>query len=240
MSAPPSKSAISGTPTNAEAKTAFAALWDYVVGRLGGDAAAPAPTAPEQAAARTALGATAVGAAVFTAADAAAARTALGVSTGLTLATAVASTSGTAIDFTGIPSWVTRITVMFNGVSTNGTSTLQCQIGTSGGVQTTAYVSNTATIPNGTPASTAVTTGFGLNANMGATVTMFGAFRLNLLNNATGIWVCDGVFARGDTVANYVFAGSKTLSGALDRIRITTVNGTDTFDAGSINILYEG
>jgi hypothetical protein len=60
-----------------------------------------------------------------------------------------------------------------------------------------------------------------------------------LLNNATGIWVCDGVFARGDTVANYVFAGSKTLSGALDRIRITTVNGTDTFDAGTINILYE-
>jgi hypothetical protein len=58
MSAPPSKSAISGTPTNAEAKTAFAALWDYVVGRLGGDAAAPAPTAPEKAAARTALGIT--------------------------------------------------------------------------------------------------------------------------------------------------------------------------------------
>ena len=56
MSAPPGKSAISGTPTNAEAKTAFAALWDYVVGRLGGDAAAPAPTEPEKEAARTALG----------------------------------------------------------------------------------------------------------------------------------------------------------------------------------------
>jgi hypothetical protein len=35
-------------------------------------------------------------------------------------------------------------------------------------------------------------------------------------------------------------AGSVTLSATLDRIRITTVNGTDTFDAGSINIAYEG
>jgi hypothetical protein len=129
---------------------------------------------------------------------------------------------------------------MFNGVSTNGASTLQCQIGTSGGVQTTSYISNTSTLPNAiVPASTAITTGFGLNANMGASVTMFGAFRLNLLNDATGIWACDGVLARGDALANYAFAGSKTLSGTLDRVRITTVNGTDTFDAGSINIMYE-
>jgi len=34
-------------------------------------------------------------------------------------------------------------------------------------------------------------------------------------------------------------AGTKTISGVLDRIRLTTVNGTDTFDAGSVNILYE-
>jgi hypothetical protein len=31
-----------------------------------------------------------------------------------------------------------------------------------------------------------------------------------------------------------------SLSGTLDRIRLTTVNGSDTFDAGSINIIYEG
>jgi hypothetical protein len=157
----------------------------------------------------------------------------------ITSGTAVASTSGTSIDFTGIPSWVKRITVMFSGVSTNGTSFIQCQIGTSGGIQTTAYVSNTATIPNSTPASTAVTTGFGLNANVAATVTMFGSFQLNLLDNATGIWACAGLLARGDAVATYAFAGGKTLSGTLDRVRITTVNGTDTFDAGSINILFE-
>ena len=163
-----------------------------------------------------------------------------GINSAITAATAQASTSGTSIDFTGIPSWVKRITVMFSGVSTNGTSTTQCQIGTSGGVQTSSYISNTSTIPNASsPASTAVTTGFGLCANQAAAATLSGAFRINLLDSATGLWVCDGVLSRGDSAANYVFGGTKTLSGTLDRIRITTVNGTDTFDAGSINILYE-
>lgn len=37
------------------------------------------------------------------------------------------------------------------------------------------------------------------------------------------------------------FNGSiKTLSATLDRVRLTTVNGTDTFDAGLVNIIYEG
>ena len=163
-----------------------------------------------------------------------------GRATTLVSGTSVASTSGTSIDFTGIPSWVKRITVMFQGVSTNGTSTTQCQIGTSGGVQTSSYISNTSTIPNASsPASTAVTTGFGLCANQAAAATLSGAFRINLLDSATGLWVCDGVLSRGDSTANYVFGGTKTLSGTLDRVRITTVNGTDTFDAGTINILYE-
>lgn len=153
--------------------------------------------------------------------------------------TAVASTSGTSIDFTGIPSWVKRITVMFSGVSTNGSSNLQCQIGTSGGVQTSSYTSVVTTVFSGTSVATAITTGFGLCANMGAAVTNQGSFRISLIDSSTGIWACDGTLARGDSAANYVIAGAKTLSGTLDRVRITTVNGTDTFDAGSINILYE-
>jgi len=153
--------------------------------------------------------------------------------------TAVASTSGTSIDFTSIPSWVKRITVMFSGVSTNGSSNLQCQIGTSGGIQTSSYISVVTTVFSGTSVATAITTGFGLCANMGATVTNQGSFRISLIDSSTGIWACDGTLARGDSAANYVIAGAKTLSGTLDRVRITTVNGTDTFDAGTINILYE-
>jgi len=158
---------------------------------------------------------------------------------GIASSTAQASTSGTSIDFTSIPSWVKRITVMFNGVSTNGTSNLQCQIGTSGGVQTSSYISVVTTVFSGTSVATSITTGFGLCANMANTVTNQGAFRISLLDSSTGLWVYDGTLTRGDSAANYVFAGSKTLSGTLDRVRITTVNGTDTFDAGSINILYE-
>ncbi len=63
-----------------------------------------------------------------------------------------------------------------------------------------------------------------------------------IITNITGnTWVEQGVF--NNTVsAPYVTstAGTKTLSATLDRVRITTTTGTDTFDAGTINILYEG
>jgi hypothetical protein len=152
--------------------------------------------------------------------------------------TAVASTSGTSIDFTGIPSWVKRVTVMFNGVSTNGTSHILIQIGTSGGVQTTSYASNSSyTGPaSGGTSSTAGFVAFYDNSSR----TYSGQIVLSLLNSGTGLWVESGNFAMVD-ISGYVAicAGAKTLSGTLDRVRITTVNGTDTFDAGSINILYE-
>ena len=154
-----------------------------------------------------------------------------------TAGTAVASTSGTSIDFTSIPSWVKRITVIFKAVSTNGSSLKQIQIGTSGGVETTSYVSSAAVTG---PASAGVssTTGFVVQGAAGATTVESGSISLVLVSSA--IWVASGVLGREDA-AGYVclMGGSKTLSGTLDRIRITTVNGTDTFDAGSINILYE-
>ena len=80
----------------------------------------------------------------------------------ITSGTAVASTSGTSIDFTGIPSWAKRITVMFNGVSTNGTSQQLIQIG-SGSVNATGYSSYFSVTPGGFSPATAVTTsGFGV------------------------------------------------------------------------------
>ena len=150
--------------------------------------------------------------------------------------TAVASTSGTSIDFTSIPSWVKRVTINLNGVSTNGTALIWLQIG-SGSIQTTGYVG--------------VGTGF---SSSGTTVTTTSAFvtadsvRAADLRNGSAIftslgsntWVLQGIFSitTGVTAISW-FAGSVTLSGTLDRVRITTANGTDTFDAGSINILYE-
>jgi hypothetical protein len=152
-----------------------------------------------------------------------------------TLATAVASTSGTSIDFTGLPSWVKRITVMFNGVSTSGTSAILIQLGDSGGVEITGYVS-TGTSAGNTVATTNSTAGFIVYAVV-ASHTNSGHYVFTLVSGNT--WIGSGVF-KNATGTTCFGAGDKTTSSTLDRVRITTVNGTDTFDGGTVNILYEG
>jgi len=157
-----------------------------------------------------------------------------GVSTNIVSSTAVASTSGTAIDFTSIPSWVKRITVMFNGVSTSGSSNVQIQIG-SGSFTTTGY-SGSCTVPVSTPVTTTYSSGFVVHANLNASTLAYGnAVLVNITGNT---WSQTGTTASASNAIT-AGAGGLTLSGTLDRVRITTVNGTDTFDAGSINILYE-
>ncbi len=150
--------------------------------------------------------------------------------------TAVASTSGTSIDFTGIPSWVKKITVMFSGVSTNGTADLLIQLGDSGGVETTGYL-GAASGFSSTVSTSSYTAGFGITSANAANIN-HGSFVLTFL--ASNTWTMTGLIARSNAANTIITAGSKTLSGTLDRVRITTSNGTDTFDAGSINILYEG
>ena len=151
-----------------------------------------------------------------------------------TLGTAVASTSGTSIDFTGLPSWIKRITVMFSGVSTSGTSNIQIQLGDSGGIENTGYVS-TASV-NGTTLATS-TAGFIASGTTAAATTVNGWYAICLMGS--NIWTGGGSLARADGNMNNA-GGAKTLSDTLTQVRITTVNGTDTFDAGTINILYEG
>lgn len=155
------------------------------------------------------------------------------------LGTAQNTTSGTSIDFTGIPSWVKRITVMFDGVSTNGSSHPLVQIGDSGGVEATGYNSASAVLPNGNAVTaTNYTSGFGVwSAN--ATNAIYGSIVLNLTNASNNTWEASGnLTILGATLITT--AGTKALSGTLDRIRLTTTNGTDTFDAGSVNLLLEG
>lgn len=149
----------------------------------------------------------------------------------ITLGTAQATTSGTTIDFTSIPAGTKRITVMFKGVSTNGTSPLLIQIGDSGGVETSSYVSSVGDYV----ASNTSTAGFILVTAAVAADTYHGAVTLTLENAAAFSWVSTGNLA--SSVLN-TSAGSKSLSAELDRVRITAVNGTDAFDAGEINIAY--
>jgi hypothetical protein len=157
----------------------------------------------------------------------------------ITSGTAVASTSGTSIDFTGIPAWCKRITVMFEGVSTNGTSPVTMQIGDSGGVEITGYLGTNGRTGAGT-AGANNSSGF-LIEDGGATASVrHGSIALNLLNSSTNTWTAMGAVGRSDGANIYIQGGSKSLSATLDRVRITTSGGTDTFDAGSVNIIYEG
>jgi hypothetical protein len=151
--------------------------------------------------------------------------------------TVVASTSGTSIDFTGIPSWVKKITVMFSGVSTNGISDILLQLGDSGGIETTGYLGASVSIADANVTTGEnFTTGFGSITQLAAHV-CHGFLSIVQLTGDT--WICSGTVARSNVSNVISTAGSKTLSAALTQIRITT-NGADTFDAGSINIIYEG
>jgi hypothetical protein len=150
----------------------------------------------------------------------------------LTLETAKSAT-GTAVDFTDIPSWVKRITVIFDGVSTNGTSYKQIQIG-AGSVVASGYVGSASTITSAV-ATTSFTTGFGIRSNA-ATDLIVGT---STITNISGdVWVCSTVTSNAASETS-IAGGTLDLGGTLDRVRITTVNGTNTFDVGTINIMYE-
>ena len=157
----------------------------------------------------------------------------------ITSATSQASTSGTSIDFNGIPSWVKRITIMFSGVSTNGTSAHLLQIGDAGGVETSGYNGVGFAESTGSYISiTNYTAGFGLDESSVAAQSMYAIATLNLLDAATNLWVFSATGGRSNPVI-LGGSGSKSLSDVLTTVRVTTVNGTDAFDAGLINILYE-
>lgn len=148
--------------------------------------------------------------------------------------TAQATTSGTFKDFTGIPAGVKSITIMFNGVGLSGASNLLIQLGTSSGVVATGYVS-TATRAATTVATGNTTTGFYINGGNGVETVSGAMFITNVSGN---IWVSSHSLKFATTVTGFG-GGDITLGGVLDRVRITSVNGTDTLDTGSVNVFYE-
>jgi len=154
--------------------------------------------------------------------------------------TAVASTSGTSIDFTGIPSWVKRVTVMFNGVSTNGTDTVLVQIG-AGSITSSGYTFYGAYAGGSNQAAgTNSTTGIIFDGGLSGNASSLRQGTLTFVNITGNTWTyfLNGALFNSTSYFATMGAGSIALGGSLDRVRITT-NGSDTFDAGSINILYE-
>ena len=161
----------------------------------------------------------------------------------ITQGTAVASTSGTSIDFTGLPAWVKKITVMFNAVSLSGTAYMQVQLGDSGGIENTGYTGSVTIIGNaGTGVSTALSAGFQTENHTYWVAASTRMGMMTITNVSGNIWTANWALGATGTspAANAFGGGVKTLTDTLDRVRITTTNGTDTFDAGSVNIIYEG
>jgi hypothetical protein len=152
--------------------------------------------------------------------------------------TAVATTSGTSIDFTSIPSWVKRITVILDGVSTNGTSFFLFQVGSSS-ISTSGYTGIGGRYNNANQTTIAPSTaGLYFAGPNAAADTATGHIVATLVTGNT--WVITSVVGFSNSSFMNTNATRIALGGTLDRVRFTTTNGTDTFDAGSVNILYEG
>jgi len=156
----------------------------------------------------------------------------------ITSGTVQNSTSGTSIDFTSIPSWPKRITVAMQSVSTNGSSNYLIRIGNTT-FTTTGYTSvmNYVNIGANSCTGDTDTTGFRLTKDISATIS-FSAVATIILQ-ASGFYICTFTGMIATTGGGFYGTGILNLGSTLDRVRITTVNGTDTFDAGTINILYE-
>ena len=154
----------------------------------------------------------------------------------LTLDTAQTTTSGSAFDYSGLRSGLKRIDVIFAEVSLSGTDHVLVQIGDSGGLETTSYISTSNAIDqSGGSSGTNSTSGFVVSTGASAASVLSGV--LTLTHIGSNQWIAHGVF-KISTAGVIVAAGSHTLTGTLDRLRITRT-GTDSFDAGSVNILYE-
>lgn len=171
-------------------------------------------------------------------ADAVAARTTLGVDAAKATFASVATTSGTSIDFTGIPSTATRITLSLNQVSTNGASPIIFQLGDAGGAENAGYLGGVGITTAAAAVTVIVTTGFQIVSAAAASLRS-GAITFTLQNAATFLWACAGITVDSNGTAASMTGGVKATSAALDRIRLTTVGGVDTFDSGSINISWE-
>lgn len=154
----------------------------------------------------------------------------------LVLSTSVTA-SGTSINFTDIPAWVERITIMFIGISSNGASVPTVRLGTVSGIEATGYLGS---MQNGTSA-VLFTTGFEYSGNLQTAARVYhGAMTLTLQNRNTNTWAGTSIVGLSDGASVGIMGGSKSTASTVTQLRVTFVNGTDVFDAGSINIMYEG
>lgn len=156
-------------------------------------------------------------------------------------APAAKTATGTAVDFINgvgdvvIPDDARRVTVMLNGVSTNGTSNVLLQLG-SGTIQTSGYLGSSSVV---TSAVSSQNNSAGFRVDNFASAANVRHGKLELCRVSVNTWAFSGVVSTSDLAGTSMSAGTVTLTGPLDRIRMTTVNGTDQYDGGTFSILVE-
>jgi hypothetical protein len=152
--------------------------------------------------------------------------------------------SGTSVDFTSIPSWVKRITVMFNNVSTSSTNAPVLQIGPGTSPETSGYTGYAVTHGGAGISYHANSAAYSSSVILypttwSAAYPLTGKVVFDLIDGSTNTWVINGmVVAIGNTNTTTTVIGAKSLASALGMVRVT-IDGSNTFDAGTINILYE-
>ncbi len=144
--------------------------------------------------------------------------------------------TGALMQFTGIPSTAKRVTVIFNGVSVSGTSNVKFQLGTTVALETTGYAS-TVTSGAGGASTSSSTSGHMATGQIISAHAYSGHVVFTKVSGNT--WVGSGTLLSSGTLAYSISASTKTLSGALTRIGLLCDNGSDTFDSGTFNAIYE-
>ena len=152
----------------------------------------------------------------------------------------VSSTSGVAVDFTGIPSWAKRITILFSTLTTSGSSIPVFRAGPGGVPVTSGYVGCTSGVSTGASAGNHTDGARLFSTSWASSYVAHGRITFTLANPASNLWEYDGVSALSNIAAAAFFGGSIALAGALDIIRLTTQGGSDTFQSGTLRMIYEG
>ncbi len=150
------------------------------------------------------------------------------------LDTEQATTTGTSFDFTSPFATVTKVEVLFRGTGLDGSENILVQVGPSGGVVTSGYVSGSAAVNAG--AQTYDTSTAGMILAIGSQVAT-GIMTLVLSDAVNNDWVAS--HSADSTTAGIVGAGDISLSGVLNKLTILDTGG-DSFDAGSVNVRWTG
>jgi hypothetical protein len=144
--------------------------------------------------------------------------------------------SGPTVSFTGIPSWAKRITVLLSAITTVASGTPAIRAG-AGSYEATGYESINSNIQTSTAASSAsVNTSWDLVTAGNSTYTYTGNIVITKVTGTT-YTICSQL--RFNTTLSTFTTGYKTFSGNISQLQLCMSTGTDTFNGGTINVMYE-